>query len=179
MAIGRLSAPAKTVTPTILLDAHGHFRTDEIEAFGAHMAAQQAHAGDADLGLRRARHHRTVGVAHDDVANAHRGAAVLGALDLRAADLDVMIAAEILLDRGSEPGRHDVELNRSAGKPPPQRKEARGHEHTKDANADRRAPDRTLVTRKECPQQPKAGNTPASLPRSALSLAADRTGRRG
>ena len=31
----------------ILLDAHRHFRADEIEAFGAHMAAQQAQAGDA------------------------------------------------------------------------------------------------------------------------------------
>ena len=71
----------------IALDAHRHFGADQIEAFGAHMAAEQAHAGDADLGFRRARDHRAIDVAHDDVANAHRGAAVLGALDLGAADL--------------------------------------------------------------------------------------------
>ena len=82
----------------VLFDAHGHFRADQVETFGTDMTAQQAQAGDAHLGFRRARHHRAFGVAHHDVADAHRGAAALGMFDLGAADLDVMTVAEILLD---------------------------------------------------------------------------------
>src|SRR5208282_4644127 len=133
----------------ILLDPHGHFRADEIEAFGAHVAAQQAHAGDAHLGLRRTRHHRTVGVAHDDVADANGRAAVLGALDLSAADFDVTTAAEFLLDGGSEPGRDDVELNGSAGKPPPQSEAAHSHQRHRDANPDPGAPQEAPVASEE------------------------------
>ena len=70
----------------VALDAHRHFGADQIEALRAHVADQQAHAGQADFGLRRARHHRAVGVAHDDVAQAQGGAALLVALDLGAAD---------------------------------------------------------------------------------------------
>ena len=148
----------------ILLDAHGHFRADEIEAFGAHMAAQQAHAGDADLGLRRTRHHRAVGVAHDDVADAHGRAAVLGALDLSAADFDVMAAAEILLDGGSEPGRDDVELNGSAGKPPPQSEAARRHQRHRDANPDPGAPQEAPVASEEAARAVRAAPRRADVP---------------
>ncbi len=63
---------------------------DQIETFGAHMAAKQAHAGNMDFRLRRARDHGAVGIAHHDIAYAHRGAAMFGALDLRAADLDAL-----------------------------------------------------------------------------------------
>ena len=68
------------------LDAHRHFGADQIEAFRAHLAGQQADAGNADFGFRRARDHGAVGVAHHDVAQAQRGAALLVALDLGAAD---------------------------------------------------------------------------------------------
>ncbi len=154
VAIGCLSAPAKIGDAAILLDAHRHFRADQIEAFGAHMAAQQAHAGDAHFGLRRARHHGAVGIAHHDVADAHRGAAVLGALDLGAADLDVTVAAEILLDGGREPGRHDVELDRSAGEPPPKRETAEDRDAGDDADSDRGAPEQTRVAREETADEP-------------------------
>ena len=141
----------------ILLDAHGHLGTDQIEAFGAQMAAQKAEPGNADLGFRRARHDRPVGVAHNDVADAHRGAAVFRALDLGSADRDVMIAAEILLDGGSKPGRRNVELNGSARKPPPQSQEARerrAQQTTPIPIAERRI--HSLVTGQQCQQQPKA-----------------------
>ena len=133
----------------VLLDAHGHFRTDEIETFGAQMAAEQAHAGDAHLGLRRARHHGAVGIAHHDVADAHRGAAALGMLDLGAADHDVMMAAEILFDGGCEPGGHDVELDRSARKPPPERETAEDRYADEDADPDRGALEQTAVEEEE------------------------------
>jgi peroxiredoxin Q/BCP len=104
----------------VLLDPHGHFRANKIEALGTHMAAQQTKPGDAHLGFRRARYDRAVGVAHDDVADAHGRAAILGAFDLRAADFHAAAVAEILFDGGSKPRRHDIELDGPAGQPPPQ-----------------------------------------------------------
>jgi hypothetical protein len=83
------------------------------------VAAQKTHAGKADFGFRRACHHRAVSGAHDNVADANGSAAILGALDLGAADFDVTIVAEILLDGGNKPRRHDIELNGSAIEPPP------------------------------------------------------------
>ncbi len=99
-------------------------RADQIQAFRAHVAGEQAQGGDVHLGLRRSGHDRAIGVAHDDVANAHGGPAILGALDLRAADFDAIVAAEILLDRRNEPGRQRVDLDRTAGEPPPEREKA-------------------------------------------------------
>ena len=104
----------------VLLDAHGQRRTDQIEAFGTHMAAEKAQAGDVDFRFRRTRDHGAVGIAHHDVANAHGGAAVLGALELGAADFDPFVAAEIVLDGGNQPRAEGVELDRPAGEPPPQ-----------------------------------------------------------
>ena len=53
-----------------------------------------------------------------------RRAALFVAFELRAADLDAVAAAEILLDRGGQPGRRQVEHDRAAGRaattaPPP------------------------------------------------------------
>ena len=123
------------------------------------MAAQKARTGNSDFRFRRARHNRPVGVAHNDVTDAHRGAAVFRALDLRSADRDVMIAAEILLNGGSKPGSRNIELNGSTRKPPPKRQETRSDQETNNANSDSRAPDPFLVTGQQCQQQPKAGNT--------------------
>ena len=74
------------------LDPHRHFGADQAQAFGANATGQQARAGDADFRLRRARHHGAFGVAHHDVANAQRRASVGVALELGAADLDVVAA---------------------------------------------------------------------------------------
>jgi hypothetical protein len=144
----------------IRLDTHGHFRADQIEAFGAHMAAQQAHAGNVDFRFWRARHHRTVGVAHHDVANTHGSVAILGALDLGAADLDVMAAAEILLDGGRKPRRHHVELDRSIAEPPPQGEAPQHHETAENAKPNCGAPDQTAVAGEE---QSEAGNANADI----------------
>ena len=67
------------------------------------------------------RHHRAARIAHHDVAQPHRGAPVVVAFELGAADLDAVAAAEILLDRGGEPRRRDIERDRAAGEPPPHR----------------------------------------------------------
>ena len=132
---GRLLPPAKTVT--LLSDSilHRHFRADQAQTFGANAAGQQARAGDADFRLRRARHDGAFGVPHHDVANAQRRASVRVPLDLRAADLDVMARAEIFLDRRGEPRRRDVELDRTAGEPPPER-DHRDQDETAERTAD-------------------------------------------
>ena len=65
---------------------------------GARIAHQQACAGNADLRLRSGRHQRAAGISHHDVAQPQRRAPIVVALELRAADLDAVAAAEILLD---------------------------------------------------------------------------------
>ncbi len=117
----RTLAAGEDVDAAILLDVDHKVGVDQAEALGARIAHQQAGAGDADLGLRRGRHHRAAGVAHHDVAQPQRRAPLLVAFELRAADLDAVAAAEVLLDRGGQPRRRDIERDRAAGQPPPQR----------------------------------------------------------
>src|SRR6202451_1014224 len=117
------------------------------------MAAQQAPAGDANFRFRRARDHSAFGIAHYDVAYAHRGATIAGALDLGAADLDFVLAAEVLLDRRGAAGGGDIELNGSIGKPPPQRDKAQDQNADNDGAADADPADQALVPGK----QPAAG----------------------
>jgi hypothetical protein len=119
--------------PAVGLDAYLHLGAHQAEPLRANASGDQARTGDADLGLRGARHDGAVRIAHHDVADTQRRAAVGVALDLRAADLDAMVAAEILFDRGGEPGRGNVELDRAAAEPPPQ-----GH-HADDHDAGERA----------------------------------------
>ena len=133
----------------VLFDAHGHFRADQVETFGADMTAQQAQARDAHLGLRRTRHHRAVGVAHHDVADAHRSTAALSMLDLGAADFDMVAAAEIFLDGRRQARGHNVELNGSAGEPPPQAARAQAHQRDECGDGDCAAADEPLVLRKK------------------------------
>ena len=64
---------------------------------------------------------RAAGIPHHDVAQPQRGAPVVVAFELRAADLDAVAAAEILLDRGGQPRRRHIERDRPAGQPPPNR----------------------------------------------------------
>ena len=109
----------------VRLDPHLHLGADQAQPLGAHAAGHQAGAGEADFRLGRARDDLAVGVAHDDVADAQRGAAAGVALELRAADGDAVVAAEILFDRGGEPRRREIEIDRSAAEPPPQRHASR------------------------------------------------------
>ena len=120
VAIGRLSAPANTVTRPSVSMRTAISAPTRLRLSRAHAAHQQARAGKADFGFRCARDHGAVGVAHDDVAQAQRRAALLVALDLGAADHDRMLAAEILLDRRLQPRRRDIEFDRSARQAPPQ-----------------------------------------------------------
>ena len=135
----------------VLLDAHGHFRPDQVETFGTDMTAQQAQAGDAHLCFRRARHYRAFGVAHHDVADAHRGAAALGMFDLGPADLDVMTVAEILLDGRDKPRGHNVELDGPAREPPPQAGGPECHERGERGNDDAAPADEPLVPGEDTP----------------------------
>ncbi len=124
----------------VRLDAHRHLGAHQAQSFGADAAGEQSGAGDADLGLGSTGDDRALGVAHHDVANAQGGAAAGVALELRAADLDFVAVAEILLDRRGQPGRGDIELDRAAGEPPPQA----GHPDQHEAS-DRAADERQLA----------------------------------
>ena len=64
------------------------------------------------------RDQRPVAVANLDVADADGGAAVLVALQHRAADLDLKLVADVLGDRLRKPWRDDVERNRAGGQAP-------------------------------------------------------------
>ena len=110
-------------------DAHRKFGIDQIEALGAQPSHQQRGAGKPHLGLRRARHDGVVAIPDDDVADAHRDTDSAGALDLRAADLDGIAVADIVLDRRGQPRRRHIEIDRTGAEPPPQPAEAAAEDH--------------------------------------------------
>ena len=58
-------------------------------------------------------------VADDDVADAHRDTDSPGPLDLGATDFDRVAVADIFLDRGREPRRRHIEIDRTGAEPPP------------------------------------------------------------
>ena len=60
-----------------------------------------------------------IAVANDDIAQPHGNPDSARALDLGATDLDGVVVAQILLDRGGEPWRHDIEIDRPGAKPQP------------------------------------------------------------
>src|SRR6516164_11730600 len=113
------------------------------------MPAEQAQAGYADFRFRRACNHGAVGITHDDVANTHGGAAIRGALDLRAADFYPLAAAEVFLDGSDQPRGESVDLNRSGREPPPESDAAKNQRADKPAAADREAPDKPPMPRSE------------------------------
>ena len=131
----------------IALDAHRHFRTDQTQTLRAHVAAEQAHSGNVNFGFWRACDHRAQRIADNDIADAYRCAAALGPLDLRAADFDVMAAAEILFDGRSEPRRHEVKLDWPTCQPPPQRQTSDDQDGGESAEPNRGAPKQRHVTR--------------------------------
>ena len=153
-------------------DPYRHLGADQAQALGTNAGGQQAPPGDSDFRLRRARHDRTVGVAHHDVANAQRRAAAGIALKLRAADLDLMAVTEILLDRRGKPRRREIEFDWPTGQAPPQRRQ-RDQDHAAERAADDdelpqgRQPDRVEppgpVPKQPCitvePAQPRAERT--------------------
>ena len=70
---------------------------------------------------------------HDSL---HPGAAIRGSLDLRAADVNFVIFAEILFDCGGKPWRGDVKLDRAARQAPPQPEHAGQQDTPGDGAAD-------------------------------------------
>jgi hypothetical protein len=116
----RKIAAGKHVDAPIRVDPEHHVGIDQPQAFGARTGDQQTGAGETDFGFRCNRDQRTAGIAHDDVSKTNAGASVGIALELRAADLDAVLAAEIFLDRGGEPWRGEVEDDRTTRKTPPQ-----------------------------------------------------------
>ena len=176
VAIGCLSAPAKTVTPPSCSMRTAISAPTRLRLSARMWPLKQAQAGDADLGFGRARDDRAVGVAHHDVADAHGGPRCR-ALDLGAADLDVTVAAEIFLDGGRKPRRHDVELNGPGGEPPQQRANGKHDETAERSQADGRALDPAAMAAKETGQyEERRGDRDLRRPGSFASGA--RAGRR-
>ena len=74
IAVGRggrdrpLVGSGKNGQPPIGFDTDRHFRPDEIEALGTQLANDQTSARKADFGFRGTCDHRSVGIAHHDVA---------------------------------------------------------------------------------------------------------------
>src|SRR6516225_7321056 len=115
------------------------------------MPAEQAQTGDADFRLWRAGDHRAVEIAHNNVTDAHGGAAIGSTLDLRSADFYPLAAAEILFDRGHQPRAESVELNRAAREPPPQAGAAEHQHADEDAAANRDAFNKLPMPRQKTP----------------------------
>src|SRR5262249_56337184 len=99
----------------VRLDPHRHLGADQAETFGTDAPGHQTPTGDANLGFWRACDDAAVGIAHHDVAKTQLDVSVGIPLELSAADLDVVVAAELLLDRRGKPGRRDIEPDWTAG----------------------------------------------------------------
>ena len=80
-----------------------------------------------------------VAIPDDDVADAHGDTDPPRPLDLRAAYLDGVAVADIVLDRRREPWRGHVEIDRAGAEPQPQRGETTGEDHHQGADHDREA----------------------------------------
>ena len=113
---GRLLLPANTVTLLSNSIRTAISAPTKLRRSARMRPVNKAEPGDADLGLGGARDDGAFRVADHDVANAQRCTAVRVAFELRAAELDLMPAAEIFLDRCGQPGGGNVELDRAAGK---------------------------------------------------------------
>src|SRR5205823_6287324 len=107
---------------------------------GLHAAGEQAEPGNSDFGLRRARNHRALLVAHHDVAQPQCGAPDLVAFEHGAADFNAVLAAEPRLDRRGEPWRDKVDRDRTGAELPPY--DAAAHDR---GERDRAAADQQLA----------------------------------
>ena len=161
---GALVAAGKDRDRAVRLDAHRHLGADQAQPFGADAPGEQSRARDTDFRLRRARHDGAFGVAHHDVADAQRRAGLARvALELGAADLDLIVVAEILLDRRGQPRRRDIELDWTTGQAPPQR-----NQRQQDEAAERAADNDECTQTRPPPAQPHrrcagGGRVPAQL----------------
>ena len=128
VASGLAVSPADTDDLAVRRNPDREFGIDQIEALGAQPPHQQRGAGQSHFGLRRGGDDGVVAVAHHDVADSHRDPDPPGTLDLRAADLDRIAVADIVLDRRRKPRRRDVEIDRTGAEPPPQPAETAGED---------------------------------------------------
>ena len=81
---------------------------------------------------------QVVAVADDDIADADGDPDTPCPFDLRAAHLDGIAVADILLDRGGEPWRRHVEVDGTGSQPPPQAAETAGKDRRQCADHDRK-----------------------------------------
>ena len=121
----------------VRLDADRQFGTDQAHPLGTDLPAHQTSARNRYLGLGGARHHRAIGIAHLHVEDADSGAAGIVALDLGAGYRDLVGLPDILFDRGSEPGRQEVEFDRARRQPQPQPGASQEDHRESRADADR------------------------------------------
>ncbi len=113
-AIGRLSAPANTVRRPSASIRTAISAPTRLRLCARSWPNNRLLSGKPDFGLGRAGHDGTIRITHDDVTQAQRRAALLVAFELRTADEDSMIAAEVFLDGGFQPRCCNVQLDRSA-----------------------------------------------------------------
>jgi hypothetical protein len=128
---------------------------------------QETRARQLHLGLRRAGDDGVIAVANDDVPDADGDADPAGALDLGAADLNRVAVTDIVLDRGRQPWRCDVQIDGTGAEPPPQRAETADEDDEQGAENHRDA------------LQPATTTQPAAQPdESATEAMKARTGTR-
>ncbi len=114
------------------------------------MPHQQTRPRQPHLGLRCAGDDGVIAVANDDVPDADGNADPAGALDLGAADLNRVAVTDIVLDRGRQPWRCDVQIDGTGAEPPPHRTE------TADENGDQGTDDNDQALQPATTTQPAA-----------------------
>ena len=178
----RLLAADDDVDLPVRVDPHRHVGIDQPEAFDARACRSESSCRTCRrrpwARPRPKRPRRRAARCRE----AQRGAALCVALEQRAADLDAIAVAEILLDRGGEPGRREIEQDRPAGEPPPQRAAA-DQQHR-----DQRAPTAIVSLRttgclrsnrnQRIERQPPAGLAQAASQPARLRFAGARTAQR-
>ncbi|CEG08181.1 hypothetical protein BN961_01595 [Afipia felis] len=105
---------------TVRRNPHRQFRIDEPQRLGAQRTEQKRHTGQAHFRFRGARDDSAVVVAHHDVAQAHRDPDPPCTLDLGTADLDGVVAPEVLLNGGRKPWRDNIEIDGARAEAQPQ-----------------------------------------------------------
>ena len=129
---GRVVAPVETLTrPSCSISTDSSAST-RLRLSARSRPNSSDSAGNAHFGLGRGRNDLLVAIADDDVEHANGDARPARALDLRAADLDGVVAADVVLDRGGQPRRRHVEADRPLAEPPPQQAECAARQRGQD-----------------------------------------------
>ena len=105
-----LVGASKDRDAAILLNAHGHFRADQVEALGGMWPLRRLNPETCTSAFGAL---ATIvpSASRTTMSRIRTAVPPFGAFYLRAADFHTTAVAEILFNGGGEPGRHDIELN--------------------------------------------------------------------